>query len=102
THRLTSITSYDRIFVLVQGRLVEAGTHEELLRRGGVYATLWAEQTGAAPAMAAPFDALGALSRVPLFAGFGPAELGDVAARLRAGELSPGQRLSEGSGRLFL
>jgi ATP-binding cassette subfamily B protein len=102
THRLTSITSYDRIFVLVQGRLVEAGTHDDLLRRQGVYATLWAEQTGAAPPMAAPFDALGALARVPVFANLSPPDLSDVATRLQAGELSPGQRLAESSGRLFI
>jgi ABC-type multidrug transport system fused ATPase/permease subunit len=102
THRLTSITNYDRIFVLVQGRLVEAGTHDELVRRGGVYAMLWAEQTGAAPPMEAPFDALGALFRIPLFTGLGPADLAEVAARLQAGELSPGQRLPEGTGRLFI
>jgi ABC-type multidrug transport system fused ATPase/permease subunit len=52
THRLNTVTDYDRIFVLVAGRLVEQGTHRELVAMGGVYADLWAEQAGvtAAPA----------------------------------------------------
>jgi len=49
THRLGTVVDYDRIVVLDQGRVVEQGTHDELLARGGVYATLWAEQTGAPP-----------------------------------------------------
>jgi len=102
THRLTSITDYDRIFVLDDGHLVEAGTHDELVRQGRVYAMLWAEQTGAAPPVEAPFDAVAALARVPLFAGLAPHQLADVAARLQAGELAPGQRLAEGGGRLVL
>ena len=49
THRLTSITNYDRIFVLVDGALVEEGTHDQLSAAGGAYARLWAEQRGPAP-----------------------------------------------------
>ncbi|MFB2975093.1 ABC transporter ATP-binding protein [Microseira sp. BLCC-F43] len=41
THRLASVRMADRILVLKQGRLVEQGTHEELLRCGGEYAALW-------------------------------------------------------------
>ncbi|GET39006.1 ABC transporter ATP-binding protein [Microseira wollei] len=41
THRLASVRMADRILVLQQGRLVEQGTHEELLRCGGEYAALW-------------------------------------------------------------
>jgi len=46
THRLTSVVDYDQIFVLVDGEIVERGTHRELLAARGAYARLWAEQTG--------------------------------------------------------
>lgn len=43
-HRLTTIRDADIICVLEQGRLVEQGSHEELLRRQGLYAYLQAQQ----------------------------------------------------------
>jgi ATP-binding cassette, subfamily B, bacterial len=46
THRLSSATGCDRIFVLERGRLAESGTHSELLAAGGAYATLWSRQAG--------------------------------------------------------
>lgn len=45
-HRLSTIARMDRLVVLDQGRIIEQGTHEELLRRGGHYATLWRHQSG--------------------------------------------------------
>jgi ATP-binding cassette subfamily B protein len=45
-HRLSTIRHADRIHVLEDGRVVEAGTHDELVGRGGRYAALWAVQTG--------------------------------------------------------
>ena len=46
-HRLSTVRSADRIYVLAEGRVREAGTHDELIDLGGVYAALWAVQTGA-------------------------------------------------------
>jgi ATP-binding cassette subfamily B protein len=46
THRLASVLQADRIFVLNQGRLVEQGSHEELLAKEGLYTQLWRKQTG--------------------------------------------------------
>ncbi|MEQ1724952.1 MAG: ABC transporter ATP-binding protein/permease [Sphingopyxis sp.] len=43
-HRLSTIAGADQIIVLDQGRLCERGTHEQLLKRGGLYADMWARQ----------------------------------------------------------
>ncbi|MFN5758205.1 MAG: type I secretion system permease/ATPase [Sphingomonadaceae bacterium] len=48
-HRLSAVRSCDRIIVMEQGRIVEAGGHEALLSIGGRYADLHARQTGLAP-----------------------------------------------------
>jgi len=45
-HRLSTIAQMDRLIVLDQGRIVEQGTHAELITSGGIYAQLWAHQTG--------------------------------------------------------
>jgi ATP-binding cassette subfamily B multidrug efflux pump len=45
-HRLSTIARMDRLIVLEAGRIVEEGTHDELLRRGGHYAQLWRFQSG--------------------------------------------------------
>ena len=45
-HRLSTIAAMDRLIVLDQGRIVEEGDHATLLARGGLYARLWARQSG--------------------------------------------------------
>ena len=102
THRLTSITNYDQIFVMSAGHLVERGTHAELLALDGVYAELWGEQTGGIASTEAPFDAVGALSSVTIFSGLTRDELAAAASRLRALELPAGARLAQNSGMLAL
>ena len=45
-HRLSTLSAMDRIIVLDQGRIVEDGTHDGLLAKGGLYARYWARQSG--------------------------------------------------------
>ena len=45
-HRLSTIAAMDRLIVLDQGRIVEQGDHASLLAQGGLYARLWAHQSG--------------------------------------------------------
>lgn len=44
--RLSTIAAMDRLIVLDQGRIVEQGTHTELLEKNGLYAKLWQHQSG--------------------------------------------------------
>jgi ATP-binding cassette subfamily B protein len=46
-HRLSTIKHLDRILVLEDGKIVQEGTHNELIKQKGLYATLWSHQSGA-------------------------------------------------------
>lgn len=45
-HRLSTVQKMDRILVLENGKIIEQGTHQELVKQHGVYAQLWAHQSG--------------------------------------------------------
>jgi ATP-binding cassette subfamily B multidrug efflux pump len=45
-HRLSTIAAMDRLIVLDQGKIIEEGDHTSLLAKGGLYALLWAHQSG--------------------------------------------------------
>lgn len=46
-HRLSTVAQADRIYVLEKGNIIEEGSHQELLRRSGLYAALWRQQSAA-------------------------------------------------------
>ena len=45
-HRLSTIAAMDRLIVMDGGRIVEEGSHQDLLAQNGLYARLWAHQSG--------------------------------------------------------
>ncbi|WP_137932440.1 ABC transporter ATP-binding protein [Mesorhizobium comanense] len=45
-HRLSTIAAMDRLVVMDQGRIIEEGSHEQLVAKGGLYAQLWQRQSG--------------------------------------------------------
>ncbi|MFN7003533.1 MAG: ABC transporter ATP-binding protein [Roseinatronobacter sp.] len=45
-HRLSTIAAMDRLVIMDEGRIIEQGRHEDLLEQGGLYARLWARQSG--------------------------------------------------------
>ncbi|HEX3723284.1 MAG TPA: ABC transporter transmembrane domain-containing protein [Nitrolancea sp.] len=84
THRLASVTRADLIVVLDDGRLIEQGTHEELLHSDGLYARLWEEQQGhvsGAPTGATEAQ-LEVMRSIPLFAQLNRGLLDMLAAAL--------------------
>ncbi len=45
-HRLSTIAAMDRLIIIDKGQIIEQGSHAELLKQKGIYAQLWAHQTG--------------------------------------------------------
>ncbi len=50
-HRLSTIAAMDRLIVIDQGRVVEEGSHAQLIAQGGIYADLWAASPAGSLAM---------------------------------------------------
>ncbi|OXM85704.1 ABC transporter transmembrane domain-containing protein [Paenibacillus rigui] len=71
THRLASIVHADHIFVFDQGRLVDSGTHRQMLAQGGFYRTLWDKQSGLSVSVSGQEAEIDEerLSRLPFFRG---------------------------------
>ena len=84
THRLASIVNVDRIFVFDRGQLVEEGTHDDLVKKGGLYANLWQEQGGFTLEAGVQYVGVEAqrLQGVPMFTQLGSDLLGALARRL--------------------
>lgn len=95
THRLTSVTKMDRIFVLDQGRIVEQGTHDELMAAGGLYQGLYKEQTGVGTTARARRRAVESdrLRHVPLFKRLDAGQLDQIADRLTVERYAPGTEI---------
>jgi ABC-type multidrug transport system fused ATPase/permease subunit len=85
THRLTLSARSDHIFVLDDGRVVEEGTHNELVRAGGTYQQLYDEQMAHVSAGLEPIGIESArLRTIPLFTDLGDDEIARLAQRLTA------------------
>ena len=89
THRLSWAASADRVYVLNKGRLVEEGSHAELVGGGGLYQTLYEEQTGFATGGAHGSESA-RLAGVPLFLGLSQDELSALSGRLRREQFAAG------------
>lgn len=80
THRLKSVAGFDRIFVFKEGRVIEQGSHDSLLRLGGAYAGMWRRQTGTSVSETGDMRVtdVGILREVPLFKDLDESYLRDI------------------------
>ncbi|MGH7353653.1 MAG: ABC transporter transmembrane domain-containing protein [Candidatus Rokuibacteriota bacterium] len=97
THRLATAVDADSIVVLDRGRVVERGTHDELLAKGGVYHRLRQHQSGFVISEDGQRAAVEArrLGAIPVFARLVESHLAAIAARFVTERYPPGKRLIE-------
>jgi ATP-binding cassette, subfamily B, multidrug efflux pump len=79
-HRLSTIAAMDRLVVIEKGRVVEEGDHRSLLAQGGIYARLWAHQSGGFLGEEADEVDQSRVARPGAGPGAGPADVGRAAA----------------------
>ncbi len=93
THRLSSVVEHDAIFVLDHGKMVEYGTHKQLLARRGLYQKLWAKQSGVAVSEDGKADVTPErLKAVPILSELSTAMLEEL-AKLFVSERCPESRM---------
>lgn len=102
THRLTAITDYDHIVVLVDGAVESQGTHEQLLAEGGMYARLWSEQTGTPMPQVPVFNPVDALVDLPYFRTAEPQALLELVAAGRSVRFDTGTSATSPAGGLAI
>jgi ATP-binding cassette subfamily B protein len=95
THRLASVVEADRLFVMEAGRLVEEGTHPELLARQGVYRQLWDKQSGLSVSLdgAHAEVSVGRLKGIAVLSGLGDPLLAEMATRFVTERYPEGRRV---------
>ena len=96
------MVDYDRIVVIVDGRVVEQGEHDELLELDGVYAQMWRQQVGESERPEPTIDVTEALRRVSLFHDLPAVQVAKIAERLHEVRLASGDVVTEGDGCLYL